>query len=58
LILDPHEMNNLAGSPGVEEVHHDLRDRLERWMKETGDPLIHGPIPGPDGTRIRDRDRG
>ena len=57
LILDPHEMINLVGSPGVEDIRQDLRDRLERWMKETGDPLRHGPIPGPDGTRIRDRDR-
>jgi len=58
LIFDPHETNNLIGSPRVKAIHEELRARLENWMRETADPLLQGFIPGPDGTRIRDIDRG
>ncbi len=42
----------------MKTIHEELRARLESWMRETADPLLQGFIPGPDGTRIRDRDRG
>ncbi|WP_442507457.1 sulfatase family protein [Novipirellula sp. SH528] len=34
---DPHEIHNLAGDPAYAEQLSDLRDRLDRWMEETGD---------------------
>ncbi len=29
-----------------------LRERLHRWMVQTDDPLLHGAIAPPVGTRI------
>lgn len=35
---DPHQINNVAGRAEYRRAQQDLRARLERWMKETGDP--------------------
>jgi arylsulfatase A-like enzyme len=59
---DPHEQVNLASDrpmyepesaesdphPEYVEVLEDLRERLERWMIETDDPLLDGPVPYSD----------
>ncbi|MFM8763808.1 MAG: sulfatase-like hydrolase/transferase, partial [Spartobacteria bacterium] len=42
LVFDPHEANNLASDPGHAAVLAEMRARLARWMKETGDPLLSG----------------
>ncbi len=34
---DPHEINNLAGSPKYRNKLKEMRAALDRWMKETGD---------------------
>ncbi|EMI22878.1 sulfatase atsG [Rhodopirellula maiorica SM1] len=34
---DPHEIHNLAEDPAYANKLKELRDRLDRWMEETGD---------------------
>jgi arylsulfatase A-like enzyme len=55
LVLDPNEMRNLAADPAHAAVRDELRARLERWMLETGDPLLDGPVPAPPGARVNRR---
>jgi N-sulfoglucosamine sulfohydrolase len=40
LLFDPNEACNLAADPGHSEVLDDMRARLDRWMRETDDPLL------------------
>jgi N-sulfoglucosamine sulfohydrolase len=49
LVSDPNESHNLASDPARGEVLDDLRARLEQWMRETGDPLLDGPVAPPPG---------
>ena len=54
LIFDPNEAANvIADHPDVAD---DLRGRLDRWMKRTGDPLLDGPVPVPPGGQANPRD--
>ena len=41
---DPLEMDNLAGRPGTRALENDLASRLDRFLVETDDPVLHGPI--------------
>lgn len=52
LAHDPSESENLLKSPAYGEVYRDLAGRLARWMRETGDPLLHGPVPRPARARV------
>ncbi len=52
LDLDPTERINLATSPAHKGIRDDLNARLDRWMRETDDPLLHGHVPAPAGARI------
>lgn len=45
LDTDPGEHQNLATQSQHLPMLESLGDRLEKWMRETGDPLIAGPIP-------------
>ncbi|MCD6506819.1 sulfatase [Candidatus Poribacteria bacterium] len=56
LIFDPNEACNLAGDPSMSDVLDEMRDRLERWMRATDDPLLKGPVPAPSGARVNDPD--
>ena len=56
LLFDPNEAHDLVGDPDHADVATELRDRLERWMVETGDPLLDGPVPAPDGAEVNDPD--
>lgn len=41
---DPLERRNLAGDPAHAAMLIDLRTRVQRWMEETNDPLLKGPV--------------
>ncbi|MGA1531070.1 MAG: sulfatase-like hydrolase/transferase, partial [Kiritimatiellia bacterium] len=49
LMFDPQEMCNLAGHPGYQPVKAEMAGKLRRWMEETDDPLMSGPVPLPVG---------
>jgi N-sulfoglucosamine sulfohydrolase len=57
LEFDPNEMRNLIDDPRWAGVAADLRARLERWMRDSGDPLYDGPVPLPDGAWANDPDQ-
>jgi N-sulfoglucosamine sulfohydrolase len=52
LVFDPNEAHNLIEAPGYATVAGDLRGRLERWMRETDDPLLAGHVDPPPGVEI------
>jgi N-sulfoglucosamine sulfohydrolase len=58
LVFDPNEQNNLAGSKETRaiEAAANLRARLDRWMQETRDPLLKGPVPLISGGHIMPQD--
>jgi arylsulfatase A-like enzyme len=56
LAFDPNEAANLAADPTYAPVLDELRDRLERWMHETGDPLLDGPVAAPPGALVNRRE--
>jgi len=47
LEADPLEQRNLAGSKAVADIQEQLSAELWRWMRETNDPLLNGPVPSP-----------
>jgi arylsulfatase A-like enzyme len=49
---DPLEATNLIGEPQLQDTLTDLRARMERWQRDTDDPILKGPIPLPAGARI------
>lgn len=49
LIFDPNEANNLAGDARAAAVLQEMSGRLDRWMEQTNDPILRGPIPLPQG---------
>lgn len=58
LIFDPNEQNNLATSaePRAKAALQELRGRLDSWMEQTNDPLLHGPVPLVQGGHIMPQD--
>ena len=47
LQADPWEHKNLADRAEVAAIQADLRRRLLRWMEQTDDPLLDGPVASP-----------
>jgi arylsulfatase A-like enzyme len=56
LVFDPNESHNLAADPESQDVLTEMRQRLTRWMQETDDPLLHGPVAAPPGAVANDPD--
>jgi N-sulfoglucosamine sulfohydrolase len=56
LIFDPNEVSNVAGEAVYAEIKTDLRARLDKYMEETDDPLLAGPVPIPEGAWANDPD--
>jgi Arylsulfatase A and related enzymes len=54
LTFDPNETRNMAGDASSAAVLEDMRARLNRWMVETHDPLLKGPVPLPAGAVAND----
>jgi N-sulfoglucosamine sulfohydrolase len=50
--LDPNEAANVIDDPAYADVRRDLEARLDRWMRDTDDPILDGPIAPPPGARI------
>ena len=47
LDADPAEQRNLAGTQELAAVEDELDRRLWKWMENTDDPLLRGPIASP-----------
>ncbi len=47
LLADPLEEHNLVGNTELAGVQQELDRRLWRWMEETQDPLLAGPVASP-----------
>ncbi len=45
LEADPLEYNNLVGQPEYESVLGELRETVDKWMRDTADPLLQGDWP-------------
>ena len=54
LFFDPNETNNLIGDVDSQTILKDMRNCLEKWMKETDDPLLRGIIHAPAGAIVND----
>lgn len=48
---DPSETKNLAGSQNHSEIYGELMFQMERWMQETGDPVLSGKLPVENGKK-------
>lgn len=55
-LLDPGERVNLVDSAEHADVLAALRARLDRWMQDTDDPLLRGPVPAPPEAELNDPD--
>ena len=44
---DPNEWTNLAGRTEYARIESELEAKLATWMRETGDPLLDGPVASP-----------
>jgi N-sulfoglucosamine sulfohydrolase len=52
LFFNPGEGRNLIDHPEYAGILADLRARLLRWMEDTADLLLSGPVPAPPGALI------
>jgi N-sulfoglucosamine sulfohydrolase len=57
LAFDPNEAANLAGDSSHKDTLRAMSDRLQGWMEDTDDPLLHGDPSPPIGAEINDPDQ-
>jgi N-sulfoglucosamine sulfohydrolase len=57
LVLDPNEACNVAKEPDYESALAEMRAHLDRWMIETDDPILRGPLVPPAGVIVNDPDQ-
>ncbi len=55
LVLDPAEADDLSAQPEFAAQLAEMRERLERWMRETDDPLLEGPVEPPPGALVNEQ---
>ena len=55
-MFDPNETRNVAADPMQSAALTEMRGRLDRWMRSTNDPILHGPIQAPPGALANDPD--
>jgi len=44
---DPCESNNVAGHADYAAVREALDEKLYQWLRDVGDPILHGPVRSP-----------
>ena len=49
---DPIERRNLADDPNHAEILEEMRSAVEKWMRETGDPMLKGYVPPHPGAKV------
>ena len=52
LAADPLEQRNVAADAAHGKALDEMRRRLERWQRETGDPLLHRPFLEPPASAV------
>jgi N-sulfoglucosamine sulfohydrolase len=52
--FDPDQHNNLAGRPEHIATLKRMRQTLDEWMAQTGDPILEGPVALPKGVQATD----
>lgn len=55
-VFDPGERHNLVDDARHAGTLADMRYRLDRWMRETDDPLLQGQLKPPPGVELNDPD--
>jgi len=55
-MFDPNETRNVGADPTQSTTLTEMRGRLDRWMRATNDPILHGPIMPPKGATANDPD--
>jgi N-sulfoglucosamine sulfohydrolase len=56
LMFDPNETRNVVADVTQSAALTEMRGRLDRWMRATNDPILHGPIVAPKGATANDTD--
>ena len=57
LSFDPAERSNVVEDSAYADVRRELADRLDRWMRDTDDPLLRGPVPAQPGVKVNPPDQ-
>ena len=52
MYLDPVERVNCKDDEAYKEVYSNLCLRLDKWIKDTNDPIMNGRIPKPEGAIV------